>query len=626
MTIEELKERSNEVARSFLKPSRDGRGFECPVCGRGDGVSHHNRDRKGIIFKPVNQGGRTNYLARCFSCKTGGDIVDWYMQVTGADTKEAMRVLGVDQKESKAPSRKQDIPPLQEKKLTAREIAEYMMSAEKHEPSKPWRGIDTAILQKRGAVYLPRWRQPNKPTMWEHEVVAIPTSKGFYFVREVNGTGKWDMGEKQPCGLDNLRGDSDVFVVEGAIDSLSLESVGVPAIGLGGTDGMGKLCEVLKGTSFPYRLLLAPDNDDSGHKAICDWVAKLDSIGARYEVMDIANLYGGVKDANDALQADREGLTSRANAIIDREQNPWSGRAVGLLQGMMGKEFMLVPTGIEAIDDLLGGGFQPATLATLGAPPAGGKTLIAQWLMETMAQKKQDFTCLYFCGEMSREQLQARSVSRVLFEHGKDFSALDVLNDVQGTRDGVAMYEHDIAGRVAYFRERDMEIIQGIIQKGVKYNLKHGRPAPYIVIDYLQIMQVQSRDEQERLDKIMGILKDIAVKARTVVIVITSQNRESNKNGVVSMFTGRGSSGIEYGADLCLSLVNTDTLDKSFEGESDDSHKSLVLTKGRFIEKNKRKDFDFDGAHSYFKPLMGKLATKQEEETIRRMFDEPPAR
>ena len=625
MTIEELKERSNEVALSLWRPSADRKGIECPICGRGDGKSHHNRDRKGIVFNKV----KGNYIARCFTCKTEGDIIDWYKQVNGVDTKEAMRVLGVDRKESKAPSRKQDIPPLQEKKLTAQEIAEYLGAVEKHEPSKTWRGIDTAILQKRGAVYLPRWRQPNKPTMWEHEVVAIPTSKGFYFVREVNGTGKWDMGEKQPCGLDNLRGDSDVFVVEGAIDALSLETVGVPAIGLGGTDGIGKLCEAMKGTSFSYRLLLAPDNDDSGHKAICDWVAKLDSIGARYEVMDIANLYGGAKDANDALQADREGLSRRANAIIDREQNPWSGRAVGLLQGMISKEFKLIPTGIEAIDKLLGGGFQPATIATLGAPPAGGKTLIAQWLMETMAQKKKDFSCLYFCGEMSREQLQARSVARVLFEHGKDFSPLDILNDKAGARDGVAMYEHDIAGRVAYFRERDMEIIQGIIRKGIKYNLKHGRPAPYVVIDYLQIMQVQSKDEQERLDKVMAILKDIAIMGKTVVIVITSQNRESNKNGVVSMFTGLGSSGIEYGSDICLSLVNTDTLDDSFDPKkdiSDDKFKSLVLTKGRFLERSQRLDFKFDGRHSYFEPLMGRLATRREGKVIDGMFGEPPAR
>ena len=628
MELDEIKRRSNEVARQFLQPSADGRGFICPVCGRGDGRSHHGGDRRGIRFEETKETATHKAslgYAKCFTCQTGGDIFDWYKYATGADTKEAMRVLGVDQKESKAPSRKQDIPPLQEKKITPQEIADYMGKAESYEPSKPWRGIDVGVLWRAGAKYLPHWRLPDKPTMWEHEVVAIPTSKGSYFVREFNDKGRWDMGTKQPSGLDNLQGKRDIYLVEGVIDALSLESVGVPAIGLSGTDGIGKLCNVLQGNLFPYRFLLAPDNDKDGLKAMDTWEDKLKAIGQDCKRVDVVELYGGAKDANEALQADRDGLARRVQRE-DPEENPWGGRTVGLAQGIREGKYIPIPTGIAEIDNLLGGGFLPGTLATLGAPPAGGKTAISQWLMESMAKNRKDFSCLYFCGEMSREQLQARSVSRILSEHGKDLSALDVLRGAHGWEDGVARYEIECGGRVAYFKERDLSIILGIIKKGVRYNEKHKKPAPIVVLDYLQIMQCPSKDEQEKIDKVMGVMKDYAERHNTVAIVITAQNRESNKNGIVSMFTGKGGGGIEYGADYCLTLADTDTLDKSFDGEVDKSKKSLVLTKGRFIGQDTRLDFHFDGRHSNFEPAWGRTESKTVSARIDSLLGEPPAR
>ena len=629
MELDEIKRRSNEVARQFLQPSADGRGFICPVCGRGDGRSHHGGDRRGIRFEETEATATHKAslgYAKCFTCQTGGDIFDWYKYATGADTKEAMRVLGVDQKESKAPSRKQDTSPLQEKKITPQEIADYMGNAESYEPSKPWRGIDVGVLRGAGAKYLPHWRLPDKPTMWEHEVVAIPTSKGSYFVREFNDKGRWDMGTKQPSGLDNLQGKRDIYLVEGVIDALSLESVGVPAIGLSGTDGIGKLCNVLQGNLFPYRFLLAPDNDKDGLKAMDTWEDKLKAIGQDCKRVDVVELYGGAKDANEALQADRDGLARRVQRE-DPEENPWGGRTLSLIQGVEDGSFIPIPTGVKEIDKLLGGGFLPATLVTLGAPPAGAKTSITQWLMETMAKNKEDFSCLYFCGEMSREQLQARSISRVLYERGKDLTAMDILRGAPGWRDGVSLYDYEYASRVAYYSESDLDVILDILKKGVRYNQKKGKPAPFCVIDYLQIVQTQGNDEADRIGRTMKAMKDFARKTNSVVIIITAQNRMSNTSKTVSMFSGRGSSSIEYGADLCLSLIDTDYLaDPNFDGEPDRGKKSLVVTKGRFVGQDARQDFMFDGRHTNFEPVWGRTESKTVSARIDSLLDEPPAR
>jgi replicative DNA helicase len=142
------------------------------------------------------------------------------------------------------------------------------------------------------------------------------------------------------------------------------------------------------------------------------------------------------------------------------------------------------------------------------------------------------------------------------------------------------------------------------MQQGVKYNASIGRPAPVIVCDYLQLVDVDGKDEQEGLKVVMESLKEFAVKYNTVVIGIVANNRESNKSGGVSLYAGRGSSSIEYGADIVLGLAYTELLDNDkLEAPTDKKKRSLVMTKGRFYQQDARADFIFNGAYSEFVPV-----------------------
>ena len=404
-----------------------------------------------------------------------------------------------------------------------------------------------------------------------------------------------------------------MFVCEGVIDALSLIQAGGEAIGLSGTDGIGAFVNALKETPFPNGLLLAADNDEAGEKAGKRWQEAIKAAGVDCEILDTKALFDNEKDANDSLIKDCDGLRHRIGELLAHKaekRNPWAAGVTGLVESIESGGYTPIPTGLESIDSMLGGGFIAKQLVILGAEPGKGKTAMLQWLAETMARNKQDFSCMYFCFEMDRGQLQARSISRLLHERGWDLSALDVMQGKYGWREGVKAYEKEIADKVAYFglgsglHTSELDEVLQIMKDGVSYNLSIGRPVPFVVVDYLQLVDVKGKDEQEALKIVMERLKEFAIKYGTVVIGVTAHNRESNKSGEVSLYSGRGSSSLEYGADIVMGLAYTELLaNKKLETVQDKSKISLVMTKGRFNKQDARADFRFNGKYSEFVPV-----------------------
>jgi replicative DNA helicase len=356
--------------------------------------------------------------------------------------------------------------------------------------------------------------------------------------------------------------------------------------------------------------LLAADNDDAGRKAGTEWLRELKKIGVDCEVVDTARLFCGKKDANEALQADRQGFSHQIAETTARKAgviNPWAAGTTGLVKNVEEGRYTPTSTGIPCIDKIMAGGLRPKQVVVIGAPPAMGKTAICQWLVENMAEKKKDFSAMYFCYEMAREQMQARGASRLFHQEGGTLSALDILDGRFNWRECIALYDKKIANKVAYIglgsglMSSDLKELVRKIQDGVKYRAMMGQPAPLIVVDYLQLITAGTKDEKEDLKVIMGELKRIAVQYSTTVIAVVANNRESNKAGGVSMYAGRGGSSIEYGADMTFGLAYTEEVDNV-----DVMHKerrSLVMTKGRFYSADSRIDFIFNGRYSDFEPL-----------------------
>ena len=317
------------------------------------------------------------------------------------------------------------------------------------------------------------------------------------------------------------------------------------------------------------------------------------------------------------------------------------------LQTVANRDFEPIPTGISDLDHALAGGFMRKTLVMLGAAPGMGKTAVAQWIFENMAEHGQDV--LYINLEMAREQLLARSLSRIAYKlYREDLSALDVLrgyqwNDKQKEtiENAARVYREKIAPRFVYNPEGITNAIDKILMVMDAETLhikEQGRPAPIICIDYLQLIDTKERDAVEGMKNAIFKLKDYAKKNDTVVFLIMANNRASNKEGVAELESGRDTSAIEYTCDVMLGLSYTAIEDKqkyqcgvdkngnpkmveytlekirelkkaAYEQKKRNPQTkvpsvcneiSLKVLKNRFGEAERRANLIFDGKHSTF--------------------------
>ena len=242
--------------------------------------------------------------------------------------------------------------------------------------------------------------------------------------------------------------------------------------------------------------------------------------------------------------------------------------ALQLFDEFMGKvqteAYKPLQTGMPAFDRLLGGGIVRQALVILTAAPGTGKTALASQVFEEMAKQGADVIFLNL--EMSREQLLARSVSRICHrqEH-KGISASDVLKGYSwdDTRrayiqEAADEYRRTIAERMQYNPEgtgTTLDSIMNVLNAAGEAAKQAGKPAPVVILDYLHLITTDKREEQaEILKKAVAALKGYAIRYDTFVFAISANNRAANTSGIVSLDSGRDTSAIEYSADIQLSL------------------------------------------------------------------------
>lgn len=285
-------------------------------------------------------------------------------------------------------------------------------------------------------------------------------------------------------------------------------------------------------------------------------------------------------------------------------------------------------TGMPEFDRLLSGGLRPQELVMLGGAPGIGKTAFTQQLFEGIAA--QGTHVLYFNLEMSREQLFARSISRLIAREGVRITPAQIMDgnewdDEQGyaIENACRLYIRDIAPYITYNpmsgRTAALSSILGSMTSAAERAKRDGRKAPAVVLDYLQLIEGDPKQEQsDAIKRAIKAMKDYAIRYDTFVFVIMANNRESNKSGQATMDSGRDTSAIEYSADTMLQLAYTASLAPknkrltpdqilATENEQDrqrlKSDVTLRVVKKRNGEPGRTMRFYFDGSSSRYTPF-----------------------
>lgn len=567
-----------QYVKDHLTPSKNNM-YVCPFCGSGTG--RHGTGAFGIV--PENP-----RKFKCFACDKTGDIFDLIGQMEGITSfpQQKKRLT-----ELYAPAmlntggakihRPEPDPVSKSPKIKAEEneaLEGYFKECHKRLPAGCYRGIDPGTLEKFRVGYDPAWKNPKAPMAPASGRIIIPTGGGSYIARAANEEEKehryFDVGEKQ---LFNSRAlitaQSPVFIVEGEIDALSIISAGGEAVGIGGTSGGDKLLSLLAAERPAEKLIIALDNDDPGKETTAKLVTALNGLKIDYLVV---NVYGDHKDANEALQADREALEDKIKNVEDlaRREYVKEKSVAGYMDTYIARlryPAKVTPTGFPKLDRRLGGGLS-AGLIVVGAVSSLGKTTFLLQVADNMTAAGADV--LYFSLEMSKAEIITKSLSRLSYiksqerngtaQYAKDTNSIllgatkfneteiGVLNDC------LKEYEREHASRMYIIEGDDGEAgemtIDGLYKRAQDHIAKTGN-TPVIFVDYLQILPPakEKMSDTEAVRYNVKKLKDISRELSTPVIVISSFNRANYKT-VGDMESFKQSGGIEYSADLLFTM------------------------------------------------------------------------
>ena len=657
--------------------------YKCPICHSGEG-------RKGTgALELYPDSLRVICHARgCFTDK-GEDTLGALRTIWKCEETEALERAGYTiDKETPAPAHQehkqntehQERKPEADYTLFYRKWHEDLKASPEALEYLHGRGITDDSIERFNLGYNANWKHSTAPNSTPTRRIIIPRTKGTYTARNIDKPrNEWEEDrikqvqgrQKDLFNLEALDGAETPIICEGELDAISLYQAGAASVvAIGTIVNCGRMLEEAK--KHPEAVfILALDNDpdkEDGSNPGKDAQRKLaaDMTAAGLAVLNInpADIYGEAKDGNEAFTKDPERLGRMLARIQGKAQEMKAGRdeereaelrsrtGEGMLEAFLlsvtdkeARTFEPIPTGIKDIDRALEGGFIRKTLVTLGAPPAMGKTALAQWIFENIATAGQDV--LYINLEMSWEQLLARSISRLAWKYDKkDFSALEVLRGYAWTDEqreaitqAAARYKADIAPHFIYNPEGVTNSIDSILSamEAETARIKaQGKPAPLVCLDYLQLVDSGERDAIEGMKGVIFKLKDFAKRENTVVFVIIANNRASNKSGTVEMESGRDTSAIEYSGDFMLGLAYTAIEDrrKSECGENKKGEPilaeydletirrlkkeaqeagtaipsvcnevSLKVLKSRFTEAERRANLIFDGKHSTFNQI-----------------------
>lgn len=639
MTRSEAKDYIEQHPEEYLERDRSGKGWICPICGSGSG--EHGT---GITTK---DGKHYTCWAGCFTSADLFDIIGMEKGISPDDFPSKLNataeIYGIDLVNDTDPMRRrtpeQDFADLAEKKEPEREQQDYtayfLQAAERIEDTEYHRGITLPTLKRFRVGYDPKWKIPLSEYLRKHPEkteksweyipttgrLIIPTGTGDHsYLARYAGEGKYrtpkgDDLTKQKVGSVSLfnaealaREDKPIFIVEGEIDALSIEDVRGAAIGLGSTVNTKKLIELLKKQKPKQALILCLDNDESGKKAQ-EWLEKeLQKLSIPFVTYEYPNTY---KDENAFLMADRAGFEQfvrdaearaaqiaadkKAEDLIELERDSNAAAMEGFLDRIIAgsDSSSFIPTGFPALDKILEGGLYPG-LYVIGAVSSLGKTSFCLQVADQIARAGRDV--LIFSLEMSRDELIAKSISRITYQmdteenNGSHKKAKTTLGIMVGSRySGYSQDERDLIEEAAATYKADyashLYIHEGMGNIGVKEVKEQVEliraikgKAPVVIIDYLQIlapveeMRKGSTDKQI-CDKNVLELKRLSRDYKIPVIGISSFNRD-NYNEPVNLTAFKESGAIEYGSDVLIGMQYRD-MDYD-EGESDSSRRKRI--------------------------------------------------
>lgn len=652
MTRDEARRRViEELPQQYLKRDGSRKGFICPVCNSGSG-------QKGTGMTE-NKGNPHHFTCWSQNCFKNSDIIDIVQKDRGLSTyndalEECCKLLGLDYESlesdlSSIGSSRSARPTVQRESERVDYLEQYKaymqnMSATEYMHN---RGLSDETLKRFMIGFCSAWQSPKALREGKNPPktprVIIPTSRYSYIARDtrVNVPEKEKSYVKMKEGnvslfnikaMKDIKSPAAVFVVEGEIDAMSIEEIGLHAVGIGSTSMTGKFADFCKANRPNCTLIIALDTDESGLKAGASLTEQLkqahipcvnvtyrteNGIESIYRKQNDDGFYG---DANEMLVADRayfeiafrsaaEQYCNMPDDDTKAERESYEKHSASQYLGSFvsdtiakGQDF--IPTGFYEIDKTLDGGLR-AGLYFIGAVSSLGKTTFLLQISDHIAAHGKDV--IYISLEMSARELIARSISRHTYIRSEDkklakttlgvmsgkkyqYYSDDEKNNINGAIEDYGKYADHI-----YIHEGVGDIGVDQIRSIVEEHIRITGQKPVVMIDYLQILGRPSDEkggtDKQHVDFDVRELKRMSRDLDLPVVAISSFNRDSYDEPV-GMTSFKESGAVEYSSDVLIGLqyygmdyekiekyktdAATGNREKYISWESDNDHRHRV--------------------------------------------------
>jgi len=270
------------------------------------------------------------------------------------------------------------------------------------------------------------------------------------------------------------------------------------------------------------------------------------------------------------LDTDNGSMVPRSalDVLIDLNDRVVSGR-VG--------EYQPVPLGFTPLDKTIGSGIRPGELLLIGGAQGTGKTTMALQMARNVASGGQA-NVLYLCFEHEEQYLLNRLVAMEsalahLPHRTGAIKIQDVRKEILGTwmvdgggsaqlasnprlrpsLDRIARYGQNLFLLRGSQTASTIDNIRRLVQQ---HRALAGDRRLLLVVDYLQKVPVipEPPTETEKVTYVVNGLKDIALSESVPVVAIVAADKEGLKASRLRNHHLRGSSAINYEADIILIL------------------------------------------------------------------------
>jgi replicative DNA helicase len=239
-------------------------------------------------------------------------------------------------------------------------------------------------------------------------------------------------------------------------------------------------------------------------------------------------------------------------------------------------EYQPVPLGLTPLDKTLGGGIRAGELLLIGGAQGTGKTTLALQIARNIALGGQA-SVLYICFEHDEEYLLSRLIAMESALDGMPqttggMKIQDVRREILATWMAQGATEAaDLAGnprlrpaldRITRYGQ-NLYLMRGMQTTSTVENIRelvnaYRRLAPdrqlVVFVDYLQKVPMipDAANETERVTVVVNGLKDVALTQSVAMVSIVAADKEGLKAARLRNHHLRGSSAINYEADIIL--------------------------------------------------------------------------